>query len=266
MDWKNEPRFYTGMLWSTIRCNPTEQCGTANSGYHIPSNIYSAGGLQRILELNSLIWKNNELESKARKILYEIEEGIARYGIRTRENWGTTTIEYANVLDETGFPGADLFNDPIIPSLLSIPLLGWSKYNKTAYEIKRRSILSNTNPDFVTGKSFSGLQYNTIFPIPIGMAEQVSPMNFAVRALTAATLSTANDDSITANILAYEIKQSIRSWCNGTVQDQIDSEIGCDFLHTMTSSSNNSTGEESCNTLSRPPRTGWTSAMFITFV
>jgi meiotically up-regulated gene 157 (Mug157) protein len=49
------------------------------------------------------------------------------------------------------------FDDPNVPSLLSIPLLGYAQYNKGIYEATRQRILSSANQWHFKGSALQGL-------------------------------------------------------------------------------------------------------------
>lgn len=49
------------------------------------------------------------------------------------------------------------FDDPNVPSLLSIPLLGYAHYNQSIYEATRARILSRANSWYFEGNALRGL-------------------------------------------------------------------------------------------------------------
>jgi meiotically up-regulated gene 157 (Mug157) protein len=71
------PVGYTGMIWSAFR--PSDD--TNGYGYSIPSNMYVAGALQRVLELNRAVWQSEEFEKMASSLLKEVVSGIETFGI-----------------------------------------------------------------------------------------------------------------------------------------------------------------------------------------
>lgn len=62
---------------------------------------------------------------------------------------------YAYEVDGLGNTLLD-FDDPNIPSLLAIPLLGYSYYDTAIYEATRARILSSHNPYYYGGGLLSG--------------------------------------------------------------------------------------------------------------
>ena len=140
---------YTGMIWSGFR--PSDDANMY--GYSIPSNIFAASSLQKALVLNKIIWRNVDLERKMKRLLLDVETGIQQYGIIEVEK-GVKI--YAYEVDGLGHSLQD-FDDPNWPSLISIPLLGWNKYDPTIYQNTRSRIFSDKNRYYFSGKHIRGL-------------------------------------------------------------------------------------------------------------
>jgi meiotically up-regulated gene 157 (Mug157) protein len=105
------------------------------------------------LVLNERIWHNSDLQAKATKLLEGIEKGINEFGIITDSNGDRT---YAYEVDGLGgalFP----MDDANVPSLLSAPLLGWSKLDHDVYQATRKKILSSENPYYASGTAVRGI-------------------------------------------------------------------------------------------------------------
>jgi uncharacterized protein len=140
---------YTGMIWSAFR--PSDDANT--HGYSIPSNMLAASSLEKAIALNAVEWKNDALSVKMKNLLSEVEEGIQKYGIVEVEQ-GVKV--YAYEVDGLGNALVD-FDDPNWPSLVSMPLLGWNKYDHSVYESTRTRLLSNKNKYFFEGRNVQGL-------------------------------------------------------------------------------------------------------------
>jgi len=121
------------MTWSGFR--PSDDPNSY--GYSIPSNIYASSALYKILELNTRVWKSQSLHRKASKLLSDIESGIERYGIIEIE---PGVKVYAYEVDGMGGREVDL-DDANLPSLLSLPLLGWPKLDLHVYKATRERLL-----------------------------------------------------------------------------------------------------------------------------
>lgn len=149
-DGKGSRTGYTGMTWTGFR--PSDDPTTY--GYSIPSNIYAAGALERVLELNKRVWKDKNLETGSQKLLHGIETGINEYGIVEVEN-GVKI--YAYEVDGLGGKETQM-DDANIPSLLSIPLLGWSGYDPRIYANTRKRLFNAKTSDFYfRGHEIEGL-------------------------------------------------------------------------------------------------------------
>ena len=176
---KGPPTLYTGMTWSGFRPSD-DRC---QYGYNIPSNIHAASALEKILLLNAKVWQQAGLHQRVTKLLTEIEEGIQQYGIiRSSTDTGSlssSAFYYAYEVDGFGNMLAN-FDDANIPSLLSIPLLGWTKYDPEIYMTTRRQLLSSTTN---TKTYHNGTLYQGIGS-PHTPPQSVWPMSFIVQGLT----------------------------------------------------------------------------------
>jgi len=81
------------------------------------------------------------------KLSKEIKEGIKRYGVIKHKMFGKI---FAYEVD--GFGSHCLMDDPNVPSLLSLPYLGYCSTKNPVYVATRKFILSNWNPFFAKGK------------------------------------------------------------------------------------------------------------------
>jgi meiotically up-regulated gene 157 (Mug157) protein len=198
------PSGYTGMTWSAFR--PSDD--PCKYGYLIPANIHAAAGLQRVLILNERIWKNDELATKASKLLEDIEHGINTYGI-VQDDHGESM--YAYEVDGLGGVLKD-FDDANVPSLLSIPLLGWDGYNRKAYENTRKYILSTSNQHYSEGSLFTGLgspHTPELFIWPIAMV---------IQGLT-------EDGPDRVDKMAFQMRQLLKSARNDTMHESVHKDI-----------------------------------------
>lgn len=205
------PTAYTGMTWSGFRPSddPTQY------GYLIPSNIHAAAGLERVLVLNERIWKSAALEAKTRKLLADISDGINKFGVVPFPS-GDGSPVYAYEVDGKGNVLTG-FDDANVPSLLSIPLLGWTGYNRTVYENTRRMILSkDTNSYYFEGQVLRGIGS------PHTPADYVWSMTFSIQALTEE--GTPQDRAAS---MAFQIRQSLAAACNDAMHESVHVSSGC---------------------------------------
>ena len=141
----------TGMIWSAFRPSDDPQ----KFGFSVPDNIYVAGALSRLLILNEDVWHDPYISKTAGKLYEDISDGIRKHGVVPSPDDGARRI-YAYEVDGLGNALTD-FDDPNVPSLLAIPLLGWEGVDVAVYEATRSRILSAKNPFYFSGSKFDGL-------------------------------------------------------------------------------------------------------------
>lgn len=79
-----------------------------------------------------------------------IRKGVFKHGVvKTRKHGEIFAFE------AHGFGSSLLMDDANIPSLLSLPQLGFVNASNKIYQNTRKFILSNSNPYFLPGKAFS---------------------------------------------------------------------------------------------------------------
>lgn len=142
------PVNYTGMTWSGFR--PSDDACTF--GYLIPSNMFAVVVLGYIEEIAKEVYNHTELAQQARALKKEIDYGIKTYGIYDHYKYGKI---YACETD--GFGNYSLLDDANVPSLLSIPYLGYKEAEHPIYANTRKFILSKDNPYYFEGKYAKGI-------------------------------------------------------------------------------------------------------------
>jgi uncharacterized protein len=208
---------YTGMTWSGFR--PSDD--PCQYGYLVPSNIHAAAGLERVIEMNKRIWKSDALETMTTKLLRDIEQGIRQHGmiqVPAKSGVGTELI-YAYEVDGLGKTLAD-FDDANVPSLLSIPLLGWSGYDRQIYQNTRARLLDpKFNKHFYKGTLLHGMGS------PHTPRGYVWPLAFSIEALTE-----EGTPEHRAHVMAFQVRQSLLSACRGAMHESVDGNVGCPRL------------------------------------
>lgn len=160
----NPVNFGTGLIRSAFR--PSDDATILQ--FFIPANAQMVTELKRLRKnfFNKEKLKISEEDSKklaslenlfdiADEFIEGIERGIAEYGIVDHPKWGKV---YAYEVD--GYGGTVLMDDANIPSLLSLPDMGYIKdfKNDEVYQNTRKMILSKDgNPYFLKGKYFEGI-------------------------------------------------------------------------------------------------------------
>lgn len=136
----------TGLIWSGFR--PSDDACTY--GYLIPSNMFATVALGYLEEIADRVYGDNQLKAAAAHLRQQIEKGIKEYGIVETEDYGKI---YAYEVD--GFGQYNLMDDANIPSLLSMPYLGY-RGDRGIMQSTRRFILSEANPCYYQGKYARG--------------------------------------------------------------------------------------------------------------
>jgi meiotically up-regulated gene 157 (Mug157) protein len=165
------PCGYTGMVWSAFRASDDPQ----KYSYNIPDNMYLWGALNRLQQLNAVIWQDPHIANTTAKLMTDVHDGIMKYGILASKDGSRV---YAYEVDGLGNSLMD-FDDPNLPSLLALPLLGYDLYDAAVYNSTRRRILSSANSYYYEGTELRGLGSPHTYP------RYVWPLATAVEALTA---------------------------------------------------------------------------------
>lgn len=142
------PVSYTGMTWSGFR--PSDDA--CRYGYLIPSNMFAVVVLGYIADIADEVYGDKLLRLRALNLKEEIENGINKYGIIHDDVYGKI---YAYEVD--GMGNYNLMDDANVPSLLSIPYIGYRSLNDEIYRNTRKFILSKKNPYYYEGKFACGI-------------------------------------------------------------------------------------------------------------
>lgn len=140
-----------GLTWSGFR--PSDD--PCKYGYLIPSNMFATVSLTYMMDLATNVWIDEPLSKKCRKLRDEIEAGIQRHGVVEHKKYGKI---YAYEVD--GLGKSLLMDDANVPSLLSIPYLGY-KYDEQVYANTLKFILSRSDPYYHVGHS-NGMEFSGI--------------------------------------------------------------------------------------------------------
>lgn len=147
-DGKGAPVAYTGMTWSGFR--PSDDA--CKYGYLVPANMFAVVVLKQLEEIANNVLHDSDLAERASALAEEIDHGIQTYGKVEHETYGTI---YAYETD--GYGNYNLMDDANVPSLLSIPYLGYCSIDDEVYQNTRRFILSKQNPYYYEGKVAKGI-------------------------------------------------------------------------------------------------------------
>ncbi|WP_141500570.1 glycoside hydrolase family 125 protein [Paenibacillus luteus] len=145
---KGNPSAVTGMTWSGFR--PSDDACTY--GYLIPSNMFAVVVLNYMEEIAREVMGEEGLANEAASLRKEIEAGIEAYASIEHSEFGRM---YAYETD--GLGGYNLMDDANVPSLLSLPYLGYCSIDDPIYLNTRRFVLSEQNPYFFRGIAAEGI-------------------------------------------------------------------------------------------------------------
>lgn len=158
------PVAYTGLVWSAFR--PSDDA--CKYGYLIPANAHMASVLGQLAELPDAVFSERVSKERASLISSQIKSGIEKFGIV--EVKGKKIYVY----ECDGLGNYLLQDDANIPSLLSLPYLGFCSQTDSTYLNTREFILSDSNPYFYQGNVLTGLgsqhtPENQVWPLGIAM-------------------------------------------------------------------------------------------------
>jgi len=156
------PSAPNGMVWSGFRPSD-DRCMLP---YLVPANAHLAVVLGWLAGDPMC---PTDLAAKA----HEVATGIRRAIDQLPRPDGVLPFEV------DGLGGLVLLDDPNVPSLLSLPYLGWCRSDDEDYRVTRSWVLSEANPNYVRSDRMSGLASEHT---PAGW---VWPLSIAIRGLTA---------------------------------------------------------------------------------
>jgi hypothetical protein len=164
-DGKGAETSYTGMTWSGFR--PSDDA--CRYGYLVPSNMFAVVVLRYLQEIGRDALKDERLVQSAASLAAEIDRGIREYAVCDHPAFGPI---YAYECD--GMGGYEWMDDANVPSLLSIPYLGYARADDPVYLNTRKFILSKHNPYYYEGSAAQGVgsphtPAGYIWPIAIAM-------------------------------------------------------------------------------------------------
>ncbi|SPO22970.1 uncharacterized protein UTRI_01648 [Ustilago trichophora] len=149
-----EPALRNGLVKSGFR--PSDDATTLP--HLIPSNAQLAVALEKLYPLLEDVDSMKDVASNVKSFASEIRSAITQYAILPNhladDNKGGDI--YAFEID--GYGSSYFMDDANVPSLLSLPYLGYLNASDEVYQRTRKFVLSkNTSKWFYQGKDFSGI-------------------------------------------------------------------------------------------------------------
>ena len=145
---RGNPVAYTGMTWSGFR--PSDD--GCQYGYLTASEMFATVVLGYMSEMLRCVCENAALADECDALRREIDEGIKKYCVVDNEKYGKI---YACEVD--GLGNCCMIDDANIPSLLSVPYIGYTSPDDEIYKNTRRFLLSRDNPFYFEGKYARGI-------------------------------------------------------------------------------------------------------------
>lgn len=162
----------TGMICSTFRNSDD----AAIYLFNIPENLMAVASLRHLSEMLNSMGKDPALAKEAAELADEVEAAVKEHGIVEHPKYGKI---YAYEVD--GFGNALFMDDAGLPSLVSIPYLGYGSIDDPVYQNTRKFALSEDNPYFFKGKAAEGTGSPHLARAGDSM---IWPMGISSRALT----------------------------------------------------------------------------------
>ena len=160
------------MTWSAFR--PSDDACTFN--YNIPGNMFCSVILGYLEEIVESVYRDDFLKERIVDLKFEIDYGIELFGIVRHPQYGKI---FAYETD--GYGNHVLMDDANVPSLLSIPYLGFVDENDEIYQNTRRFILSKENPYYYEGSRARGIGS------PHTWSEYIWPIALSMQGLTSSS-------------------------------------------------------------------------------
>lgn len=194
----------TGLVRSAFR--PSDDATIL--GFLIPSNAMISVELKRTAAILQKAGKKT-LATEVREWGETIEKGVWEHGVVQHKKYGKV---FAFEVD--GYGSSILMDDANLPSLLALPLLGFTSNDNEIYKNTRKMILEkNGNPYYLTGDGFHG-----IGGPHIGL-QHAWPMSVLVQAMTS-----DSDDEI-MQCLGL-VKNASR---NGLIHESVNVDYATDY-------------------------------------
>ena len=138
----------TGMSRSPFR--PSDDA--CQFPFLVPANAMAVVCLRDVSAMLAKVGRYPDLAARAATLAGEIDAGLKRYALRDHPAHGTV---WAFEVD--GFGSVSFMDDANVPSLLSLPYLGYCRADDPLYANTRKLALSVDNPYFSKGKAITGI-------------------------------------------------------------------------------------------------------------
>ncbi|KAI9289455.1 DUF1237 domain-containing protein [Umbelopsis sp. AD052] len=180
LDGRGNPTVRTGLVRSLFR--PSDDATIFP--FFIPGNAMLSVELHHLSEMLNATNSDFNVSATAAMLSDEIRQAIYDHAIISHPQYGKV---FAYEVD--GYGSNLIMDDANIPSLLSLPYLGFVDQNDATYQNTRKLVLSTSNPFYFEGPRGAG-----IGGPHVGLSA-VWPMSLVVKILTS-----SNDDEIRSSL------------------------------------------------------------------
>ncbi|KAF8232422.1 hypothetical protein L208DRAFT_1397383 [Tricholoma matsutake] len=138
-----EPKAYTGLVGTHHR--PSDDLSVF--AFLTPANAMLSVELKHLADVLDSARELRDVSQQAKEWSTRIHDAI----------WETTVVNNIFAYETNGFGGRYVMDDANVPSLLSLPYLGFLDKKHPSYLATRELLLSSRNPYFAAGKTFRGI-------------------------------------------------------------------------------------------------------------
>ncbi|EAU84952.2 hypothetical protein CC1G_00471 [Coprinopsis cinerea okayama7 len=139
----NEPKAYTGLVGTSHR--PSDDLTVF--AFLTPANAMLSVELKELGDVLDELGIMQNVSALAKEWSTRIRDAI----------WETTVVDNIFAYETNGFGGRYVMDDANVPSLLSLPYLGFLEKDDPTYLSTRKLLLSKRNPYYAQGRNFSGI-------------------------------------------------------------------------------------------------------------
>ena len=184
----------TGLTWSGFR--PSDDACVHH--YHVPGNMFASLVLARLPQVAEAARtagrptpRDSTLMERAERLRLAIDQGLREHAIVGHDT--ATGPRWAYEVD--GHGGVLEMDDANVPSLLSLPRLGYCAADDPIYRATRAFVLGPRNPYYYRGRAAAGVgsphtPKRHVWPIALAMAALTDPDETVKRAAVATLLAT----------------------------------------------------------------------------
>jgi len=143
--------------------------------------------------------------------------------------WENTVVDNIFAYETNGFGGRYVMDDANVPSLLSLPYLGFLEKSNPAYLATRKLLLSRRNPYYAAGKSFNGVggpHIDVLHPWPMSHISAIFGTDNDAEILTSLYLIVNNTQGLgliheSQSIIDSSYTRSWFAWANSYFAEMI---------------------------------------------